>query len=115
MPGILIADDLKILIMDEPTSSLSQQEVKILFKIMRELLAQGISIVYIIPPCLEEIMEIGDHVTILRDGRYVADADVRDVDVPWIVKQMTGEGKSYPKRTGTLTGRSRRPCWRSGT
>ena len=93
----LIADDLKILIMDEPTSSLSQQEVKILFKIMRELLAQGISIVYI-SHRLEEIMEIGDHVTILRDGRYVADADVRDIDVPWIVKQMTGEGKSYPKK-----------------
>ena len=74
----LIADDLKILIMDEPTSSLSQQEVKILFKIMRELLAQGISIVYI-SHRLEEIMEIGDHVTILRDGRYVADADVRDM------------------------------------
>ena len=87
----------KILIMDEPTSSLSQQEVKILFKIMRELLAQGISIVYI-SHRLEEIMEIGDHVTILRDGRYVADADVRDIDVPWIVKQMTGEGKSYPKK-----------------
>ena len=87
----------KIIIMDEPTSSLSQQEVKILFKIMRELLAQGISIVYI-SHRLEEIMEIGDHVTILRDGRYVADADVRDIDVPWIVKQMTGEGKSYPKK-----------------
>ena len=96
-PDTLIADDLKILIMDEPTSSLSQQEVKILFKIMRELLAQGISIVYI-SHRLEEIMEIGDHVTILRDGRYVADADVRDIDVPWIVKQMTGEGKSYPKK-----------------
>lgn len=93
----LIVDDLKILIMDEPTSSLSQQEVKILFKIMRELLAQGISIVYI-SHRLEEIMEIGDHVTILRDGKYVADADVKNIDVPWIVKQMTGEGKSYPKK-----------------
>ena len=68
----LIADDLKILIMDEPTSSLSQQEVKILFKIMRELLAQGISIVYI--------------------------SHRLEIDVPWIVKQMTGEGKSYPKK-----------------
>lgn len=93
----LIADDLKILIMDEPTSSLSEQEVKILFKIMRELTAEGISIVYI-SHRLEEIMEIGDHVTILRDGKYVADADVVDVDVSWIVKQMTGAGKSYPKR-----------------
>ena len=63
----LIQDDLKILIMDEPTSSLSQSEVQVLFKIMRELNAQGISIVYI-SHRLEEIMEIGDHVTILRDG-----------------------------------------------
>lgn len=93
----LVDDDLKILIMDEPTSSLSEQEVQVLFGIMRELTAQGISIVYI-SHRLEEIMQIGDHVTILRDGKYVADADVKDIDVPWIVRQMTGEGKSYPKR-----------------
>ena len=49
--------------MDEPTSSLSAAEVKVLFKIMRELLADGISIVYI-SHRLEEIMEIGDHVTL---------------------------------------------------
>lgn len=93
----LVDDDLKILIMDEPTSSLSEQEVQVLFKIMRELTAQGISIVYI-SHRLEEIMQIGDHVTILRDGKYVADAEVKDIDIPWIVRQMTGEGKSYPKK-----------------
>lgn len=93
----LIQDDLKILIMDEPTSSLSQSEVQVLFKIMRELNAQGISIVYI-SHRLEEIMEIGDHVTILRDGKYVDDADVKDIDVPWIVQKMTGSNKSYPKK-----------------
>ena len=93
----LVEDDLKVLIMDEPTSSLSQQQVQVLFKIMRELTASGISIVYI-SHRLEEIMEIGDHVTILRDGKYVADADVKDIDVPWIVHQMTGGEKSYPKR-----------------
>lgn len=93
----LVEDDLKVLIMDEPTSSLSQQEVQVLFKIMRELTAAGISIVYI-SHRLEEIMEIGDHVTILRDGKYVADADVKDIDVSWIVQQMTGGEKSYPKR-----------------
>jgi len=93
----LIQDDLKILIMDEPTSSLSQQEVDVLFKLMKELTAEGISIVYI-SHRLEEIMRIGDHVTILRDGKFVVDADVKDVDVPWIVQQMVGKGKSYPKR-----------------
>ena len=93
----LIQDNLKIPIMDEPTSSLSQSEVQVLFKIMRELNAQGISIVYI-SHRLEEIMEIGDHVTILRDGKYVDDAPVKDIDVPWIVQKMTGSNKSYPKK-----------------
>lgn len=97
----LVDENLRVLIMDEPTSSLSEQEVQVLFKIMRELTASGISIVYI-SHRLEEIMQIGDHVTILRDGKYVADADVKDVDVPWIVHQMTGEGKSYPKRDRTI-------------
>ena len=92
-----IQDDLKILIMDEPTSSLSQQEVEVLFRLMREFTQQGISIVYI-SHRLEEIMKIGDNVTILRDGKYVARAEVSDIDVPWIVQQMVGEGKSYPKK-----------------
>ena len=47
---------------------------------------------------LEEIMRIGDHVTIFRDGKFVADSDVKDIDIPWIIRRMVGEGKSYPKR-----------------
>ncbi|MFV0364045.1 MAG: sugar ABC transporter ATP-binding protein [Suipraeoptans sp.] len=93
----LVAEDLKVLIMDEPTSSLSEQEVDVLFKIMRELTAEGITIVYI-SHRLEEIMQIGDHLTILRDGKYVSDADVSEIDIPWIVQSMTGGAKSYPKR-----------------
>ncbi len=92
----LVEEDLKILIMDEPTSSLSNQEVKVLFDIMRELTEAGISIVYI-SHRLEEIMEIGDHVTILRDGHYVADADVKDIQLSWIVTNMVGENKSYTR------------------
>lgn len=90
----LIQDDLRVLIMDEPTSSLSAAEVKVLFKIMRELLEAGISIVYI-SHRLEEIMEIGDHVTILRDGKYVADADVKDIELSWIVENMVGKNTQY--------------------
>lgn len=93
----LIQDDLKILIMDEPTSSLSEQEVEVLFKIINELKEEGMSIVYI-SHRLEEIMRIGDYVTILRDGKIVAESPVKEIDVPWIVQQMVGEGKSYPKR-----------------
>ena len=90
----LVENDLRVLIMDEPTSSLSAAEVKVLFKIIRELLEQGISIVYI-SHRLEEIMEIGDHVTILRDGKYVADADIKDIDLPWIVENMVGKNTQY--------------------
>ena len=86
--------DARILIMDEPTSSLSAAEVKVLFKIMRELLEAGISIVYI-SHRLEEIMEIGDHVTILRDGKYVADAAVKDIELSWIVENMVGKNTQY--------------------
>jgi len=93
----LIQDDLKILIMDEPTSSLSEQEVQVLFKIMRELTAEGISIVYI-SHRLEEIMQIGDFVTVLRDGKLVASAAVEDIDLSWIVRKMVGTKKSYPQR-----------------
>lgn len=92
----LVQENLKILIMDEPTSSLSEQEVEVLFKIIRELTAQGISIVYI-SHRLEEILQIGDHVTILRDGKYIAEADVKNIDISWIVKQMVGTEKAYPK------------------
>ena len=90
----LVEDDLRVLIMDEPTSSLSAAEVKVLFRIMRELLEQGISIVYI-SHRLEEIMEIGDHVTILRDGKYVADADIKDISLSWIVENMVGKNTQY--------------------
>lgn len=93
----LVQDDLKILIMDEPTSSLSAQEVQVLFKIMRELTAEGISIVYI-SHRLEEIMQIGDYVTILRDGKFVASSAVPEIDISWIVRQMVGKGKVYPQR-----------------
>ena len=96
-----LQDDLKILIMDEPTSSLSEQEVEVLFKLMREFTDAGIAIVYI-SHRLEEILRIGDNVTILRDGKYVARAQVEEIDVPWIVQQMVGEGKSYPKKTRNI-------------
>ncbi|MFW5709487.1 MAG: sugar ABC transporter ATP-binding protein [Chloroflexota bacterium] len=81
--------DVRILIMDEPTSALSNAEVKVLFRVIRELKAQGMSIVYISHK-LEELMEIGDYVTILRDGNLIAEAPVNTIDLPWIVENMVG-------------------------
>lgn len=84
-----LADNADILILDEPTSALSKTEVEILFRVIRELTRQGVSIIYI-SHRLEELMAIGDVITILRDGRFQAEAQVSDIDVPWIVRQMLG-------------------------
>ena len=85
--------DLHVLIMDEPTSSLSTAEVEVLFKLIGELKEQGISIVYI-SHRLEELMRIGDYVTILRDGKLIAEEKVKNIDVPWIVRNMVGHSNT---------------------
>ncbi|KOC92626.1 sugar ABC transporter ATP-binding protein, partial [Winslowiella iniecta] len=84
-----LAEDADILILDEPTSALSKTEVAILFRVIRELTRQGVTIIYI-SHRLEELMAIGDRITILRDGKFQAEATVSDIDVPWIVREMLG-------------------------
>lgn len=84
-----LAEDADILILDEPTSALSKTEVEILFRVIRELTRQGVTIIYI-SHRLEELMAIGDVITILRDGKFQAEAKVQDIDVPWIVREMLG-------------------------
>ena len=84
-----LAEDADILILDEPTSALSKTEVEILFRVIRELTRQGVTLIYI-SHRLEELMAIGDVITILRDGRFQAEAQVSDIDVPWIVREMLG-------------------------
>ena len=97
----LAQENLRILIMDEPTSSLSAQEVEALFDIMRDLLKAGIAIVYI-SHRLEEIMRIGDNVTIFRNGRLVAHKDLNEIDIPQIIRYMTGKEKGYQRKTGRM-------------
>ncbi|MDU8925515.1 sugar ABC transporter ATP-binding protein [Pasteurellaceae bacterium LIM206] len=84
-----LAGKIDILILDEPTSALSKTEVQILFDVIRELTSQGVSIIYI-SHRLEELMEIGTYITILRDGKFQSEAAVKDIDVPWIVREMLG-------------------------
>ncbi len=79
----------RVLIMDEPTSALSSAEVTALFRLIRELRARGTAIVYV-SHRLEELMEIGDRLTVLRDGRRVAVAEAADASVGWIVEEMIG-------------------------
>ena len=86
----MLQQQLKILIMDEPTSSLSNAEVEVLFKLIEDLKNQGIALIYI-SHRLEEIIRIGDYVTVLRDGQRVADAEIKDISIHWIVQKMVGQ------------------------
>ncbi|QOY88598.1 sugar ABC transporter ATP-binding protein [Paludibaculum fermentans] len=83
-----LARNVRVLLMDEPTSALSPNEIAVLFRVIRELKAAGVGIVYISHK-LEELMEIGDRVTVLRDGRLVESAAIAEVDVAWIIDRMT--------------------------
>ncbi|PLL14926.1 sugar ABC transporter ATP-binding protein [Tabrizicola sp. TH137] len=82
--------DSRILIMDEPTSALSATEVEVLFKVIRDLTAKGVSIVYI-SHHLEEALQITDHAVVLRDGTMTASAPRAEIDLEWIVRNMVGE------------------------
>ena len=79
----------RILILDEPTSSLSQIEIKLLFKNIKILKQKGIAIIYI-SHHLQEIFEIADRATVLRDGKYVDTVDVSRVDEDKIARLMVG-------------------------
>ena len=109
-----ISLDTRILILDEPTSALSAAEVDILFKVIRELKAQGVAIVYI-SHRLEELMRIGDYITVLRDGQITGHAMVKDIDTKWIVRSMIGSdakdfAKSVDHRLGGEVFRAEEVC-----
>jgi len=89
--------DARILIMDEPTSALSAAEVEVLFKVIADLKKQGVAIVYI-SHRLEELIRIGDYITVLRDGHVTGQEEVKNVDTKWIVRQMIGsDAKDFAK------------------
>ena len=90
--------DTRILIMDEPTSALSAAEVDILFRVIADLKARGVAIVYI-SHRLEELMRIGDYITVLKDGKITGHAKVKDIDTRWIVRSMIGsDAKDFAKQ-----------------
>ncbi|MGI6176126.1 MAG: sugar ABC transporter ATP-binding protein [Christensenellales bacterium] len=79
----------RIIIMDEPTSSLSSSEIKHLFNLIRTMRENGISIIYI-SHRFDELVEIGDRITVLRDGRSIETMDMKDFDYDNIVRLMVG-------------------------
>lgn len=100
-----LAQDAKILILDEPTSALSAAEVEVLFRIIEELKTQGVGIVYI-SHRLEELIRVGDYITVLRDGEITGSRPMNGVDIPWIVEAMIGEkSKDFSQSLGHDFGR----------
>jgi ABC-type sugar transport system ATPase subunit len=81
--------DSKILIMDEPTSSLTEPEVEQLFSVIRDLNKKGVTIIYI-SHRMEEIFDIGDNVTVLRDGIYVGQWPIGELDSSKLIEYMVG-------------------------
>lgn len=94
-----LLENAKILIMDEPTAPLTNQEVGILFDIIGRLKERGITIVYI-SHRMEEIFQLADRVTIMRDGKIITVRNITDIDQKEIISLMVGHelGMDFPER-----------------
>ena len=94
-----LADDARILVMDEPTSALSEREVGQLFATISRLTSNGVAVVYI-SHRMDEVFRIGQRVTVLRDGRHVATRDIAGVTVSELVRLMADRevADHYPRR-----------------
>lgn len=86
---ISVNENIRLVIFDEPTALLENEKVDTLFRYIRELKESGVSVIYI-SHRLEEIMEICDTVTIMKDGTYVETKDVADVDKDYLISKMVG-------------------------
>ena len=87
--GKAVSYNARILVLDEPTSSLTEDEVEHLFRIMKRLTAQGVGIIYISHK-MDEILRISDEVTIMRDGQWIATREAKDLTKAEIIRLMVG-------------------------
>lgn len=94
-----VSCDAKLIIMDEPTSSLDSEETEHLFQVIRELKAKGVSVIYI-SHRMEEIFEICDTVSVFRDGTYVNSCPLNDVTKEELISMMVGRKVEniFPKK-----------------
>ena len=95
--AIALSKSAQIMIMDEPTAALSKKETEVLFQMIGQLKNQGIGIIYVSHK-LEEIKQIGDRVTILRDGNNIATLDLREAELREIIKLMIGREMAIEQR-----------------
>lgn len=98
-----LLDDARIVVMDEPTSSLTDEETATLFRIIRDLKAKGVCVIYV-SHRMREIFEICDRVTILRDGKLVEAKQISETSASEVVKLMVGRELSdlFGKRSAEL-------------
>lgn len=82
--------DCKVLILDEPTSSLDEQEVEKLFKLMRDLKARGVGIIFV-THFLDQVYEVCDKITVLRDGKLVGEYEIKELPRVQLVSKMLGK------------------------
>ncbi|MGC1186148.1 MAG: sugar ABC transporter ATP-binding protein [Candidatus Acidiferrales bacterium] len=97
-----LAHEMRVLILDEPTSALSRAEAETLFAVIEDLKRNGVSIVYI-SHRLNEILRLGDFFTVLRDGRVVGNAPRAEVDRRWIVECVTGRPAQHVSAVAPIT------------
>ena len=92
----------KVIVMDEPTSSLTEKEVDHLFRIIKKLKESGVGIIYISHK-MEEIKMISDEITILRDGKWISTNDVSKISTEQIISMMVGRDltERFPKKDNT--------------
>ena len=95
-----VSANCRVLILDEPTSSLTANEVEALFRIIEDLKAENVAVVYISHK-MDEILRISDDVTIMRDGRYIGTWEAKDLTTDRIITQMVGRELTnlYPPRS----------------
>ena len=98
-----VSKDLKVLVMDEPTSALSDTEIKRLFEFIKDLASKGVSIVYISHK-LDEVMTISDRVQVMRDGKRVGLLNIKDTNTDQLVELMVGReiADMYPKEEAKI-------------
>ena len=97
--GKAVSRNVRILIMDEPTAPLTVHEVDTLFEVIDRLKKKGVTIIYI-SHRLEELFEVADRVTVMRDGQYITTKNIQDVDRQSLIKLMAGRElvETYPER-----------------
>lgn len=95
-----ISYDSKILVLDEPTSSLTEKEVEHLFSILKRIVEKGIGIIFITHK-MDEVMRIADDVTVMRDGRWIATKRTGEITEKEIISMMVGRemNEMFPERT----------------